>query len=487
MSKEVVLIQPKAGTFDMIGARLPIGLLSIAAIPYQMGYKIKIIDQRVDKAWRQTLSEALKKEPICVGITSMTGKQILYGIEAAKIVREKSKVPIVWGGVHVTLMPDQSIENPYVDIIVIGEGDYTFAELVEAIAKGESLKTIKGIYYKENGRIIRNPERPFIKNLDELPELPYELVNIDAYSSLKIEGRSLDFVTSRGCSFRCSFCYNNYFNKSMWRSFSAKETVRRLKNFVRRYNVRTVYFQDDNFFNNLKRIREILIGIINEGLKIKWGTLGLRIDTAARIDDELFQLMVDSGCINVDIGVESGSRRILDMIDKRITIEDVFKVNKRIAKYPFIIKYTFIIGFPTETKEERVSTIKTALALTKENKHAYTPIFVYTPYPGTPMYEFALKNGFEPPKNLEEWGNFGYNTWYYSFKSWLNNKQVRELKSIEFTSYFSNRNIKYKINRTIASLLFELYHPIAKFRFKNYFHAFPFDSMLFKKMFESKL
>ncbi|MEM3101461.1 MAG: radical SAM protein [Candidatus Nitrosotenuis sp.] len=487
MSKEVVLIQPKAGTFDMIGARLPIGLLSIAAIPYQMGYKIKIIDQRVDKAWRQTLSEALKKEPICVGITSMTGKQILYGIEAAKIVREKSKVPIVWGGVHVTLMPEQSIENPYVDIIVIGEGDYTFAELVEAIAKGESLKTIKGIYYKENGRIIKNPERPFIKNLDELPELPYELVNIDAYSSLKIEGRSLDFVTSRGCSFRCSFCYNNYFNKSMWRSFSAKETVRRLKNFVRRYNVRTVYFQDDNFFNNLKRIREILIGIINEGLKIKWGTLGLRIDTAARIDDELFQLMVDSGCINVDIGVESGSRRILDMIDKRITIEDVFKVNKRIAKYPFIIKYTFIIGFPTETKEERVSTIKTALALTKENKHAYTPIFVYTPYPGTPMYEFALKNGFEPPKNLEEWGNFGYNTWYYSFKSWLNNKQVRELKSIEFTSYFSNRNIKYKINRTIASLLFELYHPIAKFRFKNYFHAFPFDSMLFKKMFESKL
>ncbi len=485
--KEVILIQPKTGTFDMLGARLPSGLLSIAAIPVQKGYHVTIIDQRVDKDWTRSLVSALRRDPICVGITCMTGKQVLHALEAAKIVRNHSNVPLVWGGVHPTLTSEQSLENPYVDIIVIGEGDFTFMELVEALEQNAPLDTIKGIYYKQDGKIIKNPERGFIKNLDELPELPFDLVDINAYGSLNIEGKSLDFVTSRGCSFKCSFCYNNYFNRGTWRAFSAKETVKRLKHFVEKYKVRTVYFQDDNFFNNLKRIKEILQGIIDEKLNIKWGTLGLRIDTTLRIDDELLQLMVASGCVNVDIGCESGSDRILSMIDKHITVKDILSVGRKMSKYPFIVKYTFIVGFPTETKEEMFSTIQTALALVKENKNAYSPVFVYTPYPGTPMYDFAIQNGFVSPKSLEEWGYFNYDSWYYNFKSWLSNKQIRELKSIEFTSLFSNKNIKYKINKFLTNLVFELYHPIAKFRFKNHFHSFPLDSMLFKKIFGSKL
>lgn len=485
--KEIILIQPKTGAFDMLGARLPLGLLSIAAIPARKGYHVTIIDQRVDSHWQQSLIVALKKNPICVGITCMTGKQILHALNAAKIVRNHSNVPLVWGGVHPTLMPEQTLENPYVDIIVLGEGDFTFMELVEALEQNASLNTIKGIYYKQDGKIIKNAERGFIMNLDELPELPFDLVNLNAYGSLNIEGKSLDFVTSRGCSFKCSFCYNNYFNKRTWRAFSAGETVRRLKHFVEKYNVKTVYFQDDNFFNNLKRIKEILQGIIDEKLNIKWGTLGLRVDTTLRVDDELLQLMVDSGCVNVDIGCEAGSDRILGMIDKNIKVKDIIAVGRKMARYPFIIKYTFIVGFPTETKEEMFSTIQVANTLVKENKNAYTPVFVYTPYPGTPMYEFAIKNGFVPPQRLEEWGYFGYDTWYYTFKSWLNRRQIRELQSIEFTSLFANRSIKYKINKFLSGLLFELYHPIAKFRFKNHFHSFPLDSMLFKKIFGSKL
>ena len=471
----------------MLGARLPLGLLSIAAIPFQKGYTITIIDQRVDDHWQQSLEAALKKNPICVGITCMTGKQILHALEAAKIVREHSSAPLVWGGVHTTLIPEQSLESPYVDIVVLREGDITFMELVEALEKNGSLSAIQGIYYKQEGQALKNPDRGFIKNLDELPELPFDLVDVNKYASLHIEGRSLDFVTSRGCPFKCSFCYNNYFNKCTWRAFSAEETVKRLKNFVRKYQVKTVYFQDDNFFTDLKRIKKILQGIIDEKLNINWGTLGLRVDTAMRIDAELFQLMEKSGCINVDIGAESGCKRILEMVDKQITVEDMLEVNRRIAQYPFIVKYTFIVGFPTETKDEMFSTVQAALRLTSENKNAYTPIFAFTPYPGSPMFDFAIKNGFAPPQNLEEWGYFGIDSWYFNFKSWLNNQQIRELKSLEFASLFSNKNIKYKINKPLTRLLFNLYHPIAKFRFKHHFHALPLDSLLLRKIFVNKL
>jgi len=315
---DIILIQPKAGPYDMLGARVPYGLLSIASIPHRKGYKIKIIDQRTDHLWEKTLIESLKQNPICVGITCMTGGQIRYALHAAKIVRENSKSPIVWGGVHPSLLPSQTLENPYVDIIVVKEGDNSFLEVIEAIKNKKPLSKIKGIWYKENGKIFSTPEREFIKNLDTLPEIPYELIDTEKYASLHLEeGRSLDFITSRGCPFNCSFCYNQFFNKSRWRAMSAKESVKRLAKVVRKYNIKAIYFQDDNFCANIERLKEICKGIIDEKLNIIWGTLGLRIDTAMKMDDEVLNLMVKSGCRNVDIGAESGSQEILDMIEKK--------------------------------------------------------------------------------------------------------------------------------------------------------------------------
>jgi len=484
---DVVLIQPKAGPFDMLGARLPIGLLSISAFLHKKGYKIKIIDQRLDERWEETLEMSLKKNPLCVGITCMTGKQIFYAIKASKLVRKYSKCPIVWGGVHASLLPDQTLSNNFIDMLVLGEGDITFTELVEAIKKGNSFEKIKGLYFKKGSEIIKNPTREFITELDSLPELPYELVDVDRYASMNVEGRSIDFVTSRGCPHRCSFCYNQFFNKRKWRAFSAEETVKRLKNVVTKYNIKTVYFQDDNFCVDLVRLKKILEGMIRENINVKWGTLGLRIDTAKKMDDELLSLMERSGCMNVDIGAESGNKRILEMIDKDISVEDLLEVNKRLAKYPFFIKYTFIIGFPTETKKETYSTVKVALQLTKDNPNACTPTGVYTPYPGTPMYNFAVKHGFKSPKNLEEWGKFSIDDWYFHFKSWMSHAKMRELKSIAFTSLFANDKLQFKINKPLTKLLFKIYHPIAKFRFKNNFHFLPIDSLVSRKILYDKI
>lgn len=475
---DIILVQPKAGPLETLGIRLPIGVLTVAAIPFLKGYKIKIIDQRLDDHWKNTLKQELKTNPICVGITSMTGKQIKYALEASEIVKTNSDVPVVWGGVHATLLPEQTLKNPVIDFIVTYEGDYSFTDLIYALEKGKDYSKIKGICYKKKGKFVQNPKRKTIINLDELPDLPYELVDMSKYTSLNIEGKSIDFVSSRGCPHRCSFCYNLYFNQAKWRALSAEETVKRITRLVEDYGIKTIYFQDDNFCVNIKRLEKILIQIIKQKLDINWGTLGLRIDTAKRMDTRFLRLMEKSGCVNLDIGAESGDQKILSMIDKGINIPDIISVNRKFRKYPFVLKYSFIVGIPTETRKQRISSIKLATKLTKENKKAYTPFSVYTPCPKTPLYEKALEHGFEPPDKLEDWSKFNYNEWHFNFKSWLTRKEINELWSIAFTSYFANKNIRYKINKKTTRILFDLYHPIAKYRFEKYVHFLPVDSWL---------
>ena len=474
--KSIVLIQPKGGGFDLLGARIPIGLLTISARLKNEGYKIRIIDQRLDSNWENTLLESLKSNPICVGVTCMTGRQIGPALKASKLSKLNSKSPVVWGGVHASTLPHQTIQNKYIDMVVIGEGELTFYELIKSLENG--------LIYKNQGEIHQNSPREFIKDLDQSPDLPYELVDVNKYSSINLEegGKSLDFVSSRGCPFKCSFCYNLEFNKQRWRAMSAKETIKRVTDLVRKYNLKTIYFQDDNFCVNIERLKEILRGIIKNKLNITWGTLGLRVDTAMRMDDETFKLMYDSGCRNVDIGAESGSDRILQLIDKGIKIEDLLSVNQRLAKYPFIVKYTFIIGFPGETEEENMQTVKIAKRLVKENSKAYTPFAVYAPYPGTKMHRTAIKYGFVPPKSLEEWAIFNPEEWFNNFNSWLKKSEISRLRSIAFTSMFSNKNIKYKINSPFIKLLFNIYYPLAKLRFYKDFHMFPIEFWLSKKL-----
>ena len=199
------------------------------------------------------------------------------------------------------------------------------------------------------------------------------------------------------------------------------------------------------------------------------------------MDSETLKLMYDSGCRNVDIGAESGSNRILQMIDKEIKIDDLLKVNRRLAKYPFIVKYTFIIGFPSETDAENMQTVDIAKKLIKENPRAYTPFAVYVPYTGTKMYRDALRGGFVPPQTLEEWNKFNPEEWFDHFPSWLKKSEIAHLRNIAFTSLFSNKNSRYKINSLLMRVLFDIYHPIAKLRFYHDFHAFPLEFWLSEK------
>lgn len=480
-SKNIILFQPKAGTWDYIGARLPEALLSISALPIKEDYKVTIIDQRLEDNWKEKLISELKKEPIIFGTTCMTGPQISYATEVSKIVKEFNKdIPVMWGGIHPTLLPLQTLKHPNVDIVIFGDGEFPFINLIHTLEKKGDLKEVKGIGFKnKEGKITINPKEEILRDLDILPDLPYHLVDVKKYYAMNFRNRpSISITTSRGCPYRCTFCIDPAISKGRWSAYSSKRVLEKMKFIIDTYGIKDFYFSDDNFGTNPTRVKEILRGIVKEFDDVVWGTLGVRADAICRMDQEYQELLVKSGCKNMDMGVESGSPRILQLMKKDETVEVFPKANKILANLGITTKCTFVIGYPTETREDLQKTKELALQLMKENPRAYVLFCTFCPYVGSEAYDLAIQHGFIPPKTLEEWAIFDFEGWYKKNPAWLNKKQQKIIENLSFTAQFINKNIRYKIENKTARLIFDLYHPMARFRFSKDFFYMPIEKKL---------
>ena len=215
--KDVLLVFP--GKFKAHDPQVPLSLLYLAASLQEEGFAVRILDMRL-----QDYRNYAVGNPVFVGISCMTGLQIKYALEFARYVRTQShRCPIVWGGVHPTLLPEQTARNDFVDIVVRGEGELIIKDLANALASNEPLEEVAGITYNSDGVLKSNPDGKVI-DLDAQPiNLPYDLLHMDKYPSVK-SGR-FHIQTSRGCPHRCGFCYNTIFNKNKWRGKSAKHVV----------------------------------------------------------------------------------------------------------------------------------------------------------------------------------------------------------------------------------------------------------------------
>lgn len=411
-STDVVLIYPSAGESVKTVFSPPHSLMSIASELLD-DYNVKIIDQRVDFEWKQKLTSYVKQNPICIAISAMTGLPIKFGLKTAALIRSLApEIPLVWGGVHASMLTDQTLENEYVDIIVRGEGDVNFKKLVVALKNKDNLKTVNSISYKENGKKMHTPDEKLL-SLQDIKPIPWHLVDVPKYindGAMMFDGevkRMLDIgVTSRGCPHKCSFCYNLFFNRMFWRGIPAKETFEMFKQVVDDYNVDGIWVHDDNYFVNLKRVGDIADLMIKEKMDVKWTSSGITVHSYVRMPHEIKQKIVESGCSSFRFGIESANPRILKMIDKPNTADQVYEVNSNTKKYNISPMYSFMIGFPTETKDEIEQTCRMIVKLKEDNPKAQIHgISVYTPYPGTPLYNQAIEHGFEPPKRFEDWSD----------------------------------------------------------------------------------
>lgn len=489
--KKIVLFRPKSTPrHDYIG--VPLSLLAIAS-PLEKKYEIIIVDALIDDNYKETVMNSIDRA-ICLGITSMTGYQIHEALEVAKAVKEKyPSIPIVWGGYHCTILPEQTLRSKYVDIVVRGQGVRSFKEIVEHLENNLPLEEIRGISFKKDDKIIHNPERQF-EDINNFPPFNYDLVDVKKYiSETEFGSRALNYISTCGCPFNCRFCAEYTVNKGRWSGLKAKRVVDEIEKLVKEHNLDSIIFNDNNFFVNEDRVKKICSGIIEKKLNIKWGGANGRAEQMRRFDKSTWQVIKDSGCYSILIGAESGSEEVLKLINKRSTVEDTIKFTEVCKEYGIKVIFSFMLGFPhDETFKENIdSEFKKTLNLINKINGIYENVnfmwFIYTPYPGTPLYESSIKNGFKEPKSLEKWSNFNL---LEKTTPWVNNKYVNIMKQLNTFIFpcISNSYMRtlgyvkkrFKLLKKLLSIPLKIIHSTALFRLKNKFFSLPIEYELIK-------
>jgi anaerobic magnesium-protoporphyrin IX monomethyl ester cyclase len=278
MSQKVLLIFPRFGTEKTKPERPPLGILTVAAPLVEIGVDVSVLDERVETDFDNLLQVELAKNPICVGISSMSGRHIAQALRISKFVKENSECPVVWGGVHASLEPKTTIEHELIDIIVRDDGEETFPRLLDSLESNRAdLGKIKGIAFKDNGKVIfTDPPQP--ADIAKLPPIPFNLIDFEKYGP---EPGTLDYdwisdpkkiipmETSRGCPFSCIFCTESV-RKTKWRSLPPERVISDLEIYIEKYGIRNFTFIDDNIFGNLKRGKELISLLAKTKLGINW-------------------------------------------------------------------------------------------------------------------------------------------------------------------------------------------------------------------------
>ena len=470
----VVLVYTRTGwDFKNVTSLLPLSVLYLVRPLRQAGFDVALIDQRIDPHWEATLRQQAPNA-VLVGISAMTGAQIGWGLQAAQIVRQVAgHVPLVWGGIHPSLMPVQTAMHPLVDIVVQGEGEITLPELARALATGRDLQDVPGLTLARGEEVIRTAARPPMENIDDALIPDYEAVSIEDYVTAQTLGiRDLAITTSRGCPHGCRYCYNQPFSHRRWRAQSAEAAIEHIKLIVRRFGIHGILIKDDNFYVDRARVEAIAEGLQREGLQV---TIRgeCRADYIARQwSPEFLTFLYERGFREMTVGAESGDDDVLQKLGKGITVADIREANLRLRSAKIPTKFTFMTGFLFENEASLKKTIDLMLALTDDNPFArVTPLHLYSPYPGTPMYEEAQDAGYQAPKNLNEWADVSFHDLDLP---WFSPRKSRRLERASLATYFLDRQTvaEYFTGRPFIQFAARVYSAIIRWRCRRLFFRF---------------
>ncbi len=457
----VVLYNPKAVFYTM-----PLALLAVGSYLDSEKYDVIIVDGRLET---DPLSKIFSVLPnaICFGVSVLTGAPIKDALYVSRAVKNKfSSVPVVWGGWHPSLFPAETLEDESVDIVVKGQGEISFAALLERLSHKQPLFGLQGICYKENGAVTLNPER-HLADINAFPPFNYDLIDVKGYS--KLSGKNqLDYISSQGCRFRCAFCADPAMYKRGWYGYSAKRVGEEIEFLWKKYRFDHVHLQDETFFTNKKRVFEIAKEFIERTLPITWfGTM--RADQGVRLDEDTWKICKQSGLKKIMIGMEAGTQEMLDWMQKDIKLEHIFDTAEKCVHYNIAIIFSVIVGFPGETAESITQTLSVVKRLRKMSENFSVGIYYYKPYPGNKIADELLVKNYRFPKGLEEWSNFDY---VDSGKSdWLTEEQIKIIEHFKFYQQLAwSKKTPQKF----------LLQKIAQWRCEKDMYAFPLEQNIIR-------
>ncbi len=401
----------------LYGITPPLGIAYLASVLEKKGHTVHLLDciiegydspsknngfMHLGLGWEEIEQRMRDFSPDLVGISCMFSMMFPEALRMAEIAKGNDrKVPVVMGGAHPSSVPLDVLGHESVDFVVIGEGEETLVELIDALGKNSDFQGIDGLGYRINGSLKVNPKTRFIRDLDALPFPARHLLPMERYHEAGVShgglkrSRYASIITSRGCPGNCVYCsIHSVWGKS-WRPRSPENVLQEIQHLVTDFGIREIHFEDDNLTFDRERARLIFQGIIDRGWDITWTTPnGVAI---WKLDEELLRLMKKSGCYQLNLGIESGNEYVLrKIIRKPLKLEKVREIVGIMRKIGIWIHGFFIIGLPGETKKTIKDTINFAMNLDLDSAN----FFIATPYVGTELYAICKNNGFIKDYNL---------------------------------------------------------------------------------------
>jgi radical SAM superfamily enzyme YgiQ (UPF0313 family) len=369
--------------------KFPDEVLSIAGMLEKHGHQVCVHDSNLEN---RRPEDFLSFSPDIVGLAVATGPNIADA--TAKSIEFKKIFPgvkVVWGFRHPSALPRETLVEPYIDYVVIGAGEYTLLELAQHLENGNpEITEIKGLAYKQNGKLFVNEPRPFLKDLDGLPDPAWHLVDVKKYWDVAVN-------VSRGCSYSCTFCSDASFHRGT-ANLSAERIVSQMEKLNKNHGMNLIYLSGDNFFLDRQRLRQLCHRLIERKIKVKWNC-----DIAGSVNEEDAALMAKAGCATVIMGVESGSQRMLDFLRKG-NIKEIEKTFRCFVKHKIIPTLFLMYGYPTET----VADFQGTLDLIKRLDNPPYLFMKFVPYPQTALFDYCVEEGIihSPPQRLSDWADF---------------------------------------------------------------------------------
>ncbi|XOA43105.1 MAG: B12-binding domain-containing radical SAM protein [Candidatus Nealsonbacteria bacterium] len=482
----VILYQPKVDYkpyYPCFWA--PLSILSVAAPLVAKGIEVIILDgnleqhQQDKEIVRSNISNCL-----CVGITSMIGgNQLKRSLSFARFIKkEKTEIPIVFGGPLASVIPNQLLSSPEIDYVVYGQGEQPMLDLVNSLINGYKYKKIPGVITRENQD---NFQISFLDK-NNFPPYPWELIDVEKYirSDNYLGQRVLNYVSSQGCPYRCGYCSEVAVYKSRWKALSAERVIKEIKWLKQKYSLDGIKFYDANFFAKPKRVIEFVKGLIDNDLRLKWGA-SAHPNSIIALKNNLSEIK-KSGLNRFLVGAESGSQQALNHINKNCSVKDNLRVAYLCAKHCIPVAFTFIVGIPG-VKKDILKTLNLALRMKKISREFDIKIHFYAPFPGTSLFKEAQALGYEPPNTLKEWSDYDY---YLIQTPWVKKnqeKKVRRFSDFYCDFPYSPFWFQEKINQNlVSSITYKILRRITKIRCKIHCYRFPFEMIWFQKLAQKK-
>lgn len=440
---KVYLIAPHYGhVYEKINSKTfgivqpPLGLAYIASFLKNRGHSVKLFDSIFSRDSFKDIKEHIDKfRPDFVGITATTPVIAGAFLIAEYIKNIDSSIKIIFGGPHVSALPEETLlYNQSVDIVVCGEGEITLSEIIE----DKKTEDIKGVCFRKEGGIEINPPRPLIENLDSLPFPLLEELPVRSYHFYHFLGSCVSILSGRGCAYNCSFCASGVINQHRYRMRSPLNFVDEVSLLHKKYYVRNFYFCDDTFTLDKNRLEEICSLILKRKLPIKW-ECSTRVDHLTR---QALKIMKRAGCYLIGIGIESGDEAVLKATGKNITLEQVKDVAFWAKELNIKVAGYFSLGLPYET----LSSLERTLKFSKKLSLDFVHFGLLTPFPGTPVWDIVEKG-----KILrciaKNWGDYVRYGKAIVESNFLSAEQLLKYQRYMIRSYFFDP--KYIVQRII--------------------------------------